>query len=43
MVELRYFSGLTVEETAEVLKISAMTVKRDWNVAKALLYKEIKK
>ena len=43
IVELRYFSGLTVEETAEVLKISAMTVKRDWNVAKALLYKEIKK
>jgi len=43
IVELRYFSGLTVEETAEVLKISEMTVKRDWNVAKALLYKEIKK
>jgi RNA polymerase sigma-70 factor, ECF subfamily len=42
IVELRYFSGLTVEETAEVLNISAMTVKRDWNVAKALLYKEIK-
>ena len=43
IVELRYFSGLTVEETAEVLKISEMTVKRDWNVAKALLYKEIKR
>ena len=43
MVELRYFSGLTVEETAEVLKISAMTVKRDWNVAKAWLHKEINK
>jgi RNA polymerase sigma-70 factor, ECF subfamily len=42
IVELRYFSGLTVEETAEVLNISAMTVKRDWNVAKALLHKEIK-
>ncbi len=42
IVELRYFSGLTVEETAEVLKISTMTVKRDWNVAKALLHKEIK-
>lgn len=41
IVELRYFSGLTVEETAEVLKISAMTVKRDWNVAKAWLHKEI--
>lgn len=42
IVELRYFSGLTVEETAEVLKISTMTVKRDWNVAKAWLHKEIK-
>ena len=41
IVELRYFSGLTVEETAEVLKISEMTVKRDWNVAKAWLHKEI--
>ncbi len=41
IVELRYFSGLTVEETAEVLKISAMTVSRDWNVAKAWLHKEI--
>ncbi len=41
IVELRYFSGLTIEETAEVLKISAMTVKRDWNVAKAWLHKEI--
>ena len=43
IVELRYFSGLTVEETAEVLKISEMTVKRDWNVAKAWLHKEINK
>jgi RNA polymerase sigma factor (TIGR02999 family) len=43
IVELRYFSGLTVEETAEVLGISEMTVKRDWNVAKAWLHKEIKK
>ena len=42
IVELRYFSGLTVEETAEVLGISEMTVKRDWNVAKAWLHKEIK-
>jgi RNA polymerase sigma factor (TIGR02999 family) len=41
IVELRYFSGLTVEETAEILKISEMTVKRDWNVAKAWLHKEI--
>lgn len=41
IVELRYFSGLTVEETAEVLDISAMTVKRDWNVAKAWLHREM--
>lgn len=41
IVELRYFSGLTVEETAEVLDISTMTVKRDWNVAKAWLRREI--
>lgn len=43
IVELRYFSGLTVEETAEVLSVSEMTVKRDWNVAKAWLHKEINK
>lgn len=43
IVELRYFSGLTVEETAKVLKISEMTVKRDWNVARAWLHKEINK
>jgi RNA polymerase sigma-70 factor (ECF subfamily) len=41
IVELRYFSGLTVEETAKVLDISTMTVKRDWNVAKAWLRREI--
>ena len=41
IVELRYFSGLSIEETAEVLDISTMTVKRDWNVAKAWLRREI--
>ena len=41
IVELRYFSGLTVEETAQVLDVSEMTVKRDWNVAKAWLRREI--
>jgi RNA polymerase sigma factor (TIGR02999 family) len=41
IVELRYFSGLTVEETAKVLDISSMTVKRDWNAAKAWLRREI--
>jgi RNA polymerase sigma factor (TIGR02999 family) len=41
IVELRYFSGLTIEETAEILSISPATVKRDWNFAKAWLYREI--
>jgi RNA polymerase sigma factor (TIGR02999 family) len=41
VVELRFFSGLNVEETAEVLNISPATVKRDWSVAKAWLYREI--
>lgn len=41
IVELRYFSGLTIEETAKVLNISASTAKRDWNFAKAWLYREI--
>ena len=41
VVELRYFGGLTVEETAEVLKVSPVTVKRDWSVAKAWLRREI--
>ncbi|MFN0086356.1 MAG: sigma-70 family RNA polymerase sigma factor [Blastocatellia bacterium] len=37
IVELRYFGGLSVEETADVLKISATTVMRDWSMAKAWL------
>jgi len=37
-VELRFFGGLTVEETAEVLKVSPITVIREWNKAKAWLY-----
>ncbi len=41
VVELRFFSGLNVEETAEVLRISPATVKRDWSVAKAWLHREI--
>lgn len=41
IVELRFFSGLTVEETAAVLTISPATVKRDWSIAKAWLYREI--
>ncbi len=43
IVELRYFSGLSVEETAEVLHISTATVKNDWKSAKAWLYQEITK
>ena len=41
IVELRFFGGLTIEETAEVLRISPATVKREWNTAKAWLYREI--
>jgi RNA polymerase sigma factor (TIGR02999 family) len=41
IVELRYFSGLTIEETAEYLQISPATIKRDWNFAKAWLYREM--
>jgi RNA polymerase sigma factor (TIGR02999 family) len=41
VVELRFFGGLSVEETAEVLKVSAETVKRDWRLAKVWLRREI--
>jgi len=41
VVELRYFGGLSVEETAEVLNISPETVMRDWKKAKAWLYTEL--
>lgn len=41
IVELRFFGGLTVEETAAALSISAATVKRDWNMAKAWLMREV--
>jgi DNA-directed RNA polymerase specialized sigma24 family protein len=41
MVELRFFGGLSVEETAEALKISAETVMRDWRLAKVWLLREI--
>lgn len=42
VVEFRYFGGLSVEETAEVLKVSSITVMRDWNMAKAWLAREIR-
>lgn len=41
IVELKYFSGLTVEEIAEILEISEQTIIRDWRVAKAWLHREI--
>jgi RNA polymerase sigma-70 factor (ECF subfamily) len=41
VVELRYFAGLSVEETAEVLKVAPITVIRDWNVARLWLLKEL--
>jgi RNA polymerase sigma factor (TIGR02999 family) len=41
MVELRFFGGLTVEETAEVLKVSPDTVKRDWRLVKVWLLREL--
>lgn len=41
IVEMRFFAGMSEEETGEVLGISSRTVKRDWRVAKAWLYKEL--
>ena len=42
MIELRFFGGLSVEETAEVLHVSPDTVKRDWRLAKAWLLRELR-
>ena len=41
IVELRFFGGLSVDETAEVMKLSSITVIREWNKAKAWLYREL--
>jgi len=41
VVELRFFGGLTVDETAEVLKVSEATVRRDWSLARAWLRREM--
>jgi len=41
VVELRYFAGLSHEETAEALKVSVGTVRRDWSLAEAWLYREL--
>jgi RNA polymerase sigma factor (TIGR02999 family) len=42
VIELRFFGGLTPEETAEVLQVSADTVYRDWRLAKVGLYRDLK-
>ena len=42
-MELRYFGGLTVEQTAEAIDISAATVKREWTLARAWLRRELGK
>ncbi|MCI0388969.1 MAG: sigma-70 family RNA polymerase sigma factor [Acidobacteria bacterium] len=41
IVELRFFAGLSLEETAEALRVSLSTVRRDWSVAEAWLYREL--
>jgi RNA polymerase sigma-70 factor (ECF subfamily) len=41
VVEMRFFGGLNVDETADVLNVSAATVMRDWSTAKAWLYREL--
>ena len=41
VIELRFFGGLSLEETAEALKVSPRTVKRDWQLARAWLYREM--
>ena len=42
IIEMRFFGGLTIEETAEVLAISHATVERDWNFARTWLYRQLK-
>ena len=41
IIEMRFFGGLTAEETAEVLKVSPDTVLRDWKLAKVWLHREL--
>ena len=43
VVELRFFGGLTVEETADVLNVSPETIMREWKTAKAWLLREIRR
>lgn len=41
IIEMRFFGGLSIEETAEVLKVSPATVRRDWSIARFWLYREL--
>jgi RNA polymerase sigma factor (sigma-70 family) len=41
IVELRFFGGLTLKETAEVLKVSEETIRKDWNITKSWLRREL--
>jgi DNA-directed RNA polymerase specialized sigma24 family protein len=41
LVELRYFGGLTIDEAAAVMDVAAITVKRDWAIARTWLYREL--
>lgn len=41
VVEMRFFGGLSIEETASVMKVSSMTIQREWRWAKAFLYREM--
>jgi RNA polymerase sigma factor (sigma-70 family) len=41
IVEMRFFAGLTIEETAQALNLSTATVERDWAMAKAWLYQQL--
>jgi len=43
VVELRFFGGLTIEETAEVLKVARITVRRDWSLAQTWLLRELRR
>lgn len=43
VIELRFFGGLTVEETADLLKVSRQTVMRDWKLARAWLARELRR
>jgi RNA polymerase sigma factor (sigma-70 family) len=42
VVEMRYFAGLSIDEIADVLDLSPMTVKRSWKSARAFLFKELR-